>query len=160
MVRSALTYSKSRPKPPRGLRSGLSRAGAGGGFSSDRFFSPKGVLLGAYATREDADALARRPLREQIEMSRAAIEGLHPGRGGELEKPMAIAWSSVPYSLGIAARYDAGQHGEYALLNEPDGPFYFAGEHLSHIGAWQEGAILSARRTINMIDRRRRAQGG
>ena len=29
---------------------------------------------------------------------------------------------------------------------EPDGPFYFAGEHLSHIGAWQEGAILSARR--------------
>jgi monoamine oxidase len=73
---------------------------------------------------------------------------------------MAIAWSSVPYSLGIAARYDAGQHGEYALLNEPDGPFYFAGEHLSHIGAWQEGAILSARRTINMIDRRRRAQGG
>jgi monoamine oxidase len=129
-------------------------------YPSDRFFSPKGVLLGAYATREDADALARRPLREQIEMSRAAIEGLHPGRGGELEKPMAIAWSSVPYSLGIAARYDAGQHGEYALLNEPDGPFYFAGEHLSHIGAWQEGAILSARRTINMIDRRRRAQGG
>jgi monoamine oxidase len=129
-------------------------------YPSDRFFSPKGVLLGAYATREDADALAKRPLREQIETSRAAIEGLHPGRGGELEKPMAIAWSNVPYSLGIAARYDAGQHGEYALLSEPDGPFYFAGEHLSHVGAWQEGAILSARRAINMIDRRRRAQGG
>jgi monoamine oxidase len=46
------------------------------------------------------------------------------------------------------------------LLNQPDGPFYFAGEHLSRLGAWQEGAILSARRAINMIDRRRRAQGG
>jgi len=45
------------------------------------------------------------------------------------------------------------------VLSEPDGPFYFAGEHLSHIGAWQEGAILSARRGINMIDKRRRTLG-
>ena len=129
-------------------------------YPSDRFFSSKGILLGAYATREDADELAKRPLREQIEMTCAAIEGLHPGRGRELEKPMAIVWSNVPYSLGIAAHYHASQRGEYTLLNEPDGPFYFAGEHLSQIGAWQEGAILSARRTINMIDRRRLAQGG
>ena len=28
---------------------------------------------------------------------------------------------------------------DYALLNEPDGPFYFAGEHLSQLGAWQGG---------------------
>jgi monoamine oxidase len=43
-------------------------------------------------------------------------------------------------------------------LSEPDGPFYFAGEHLSHVGAWQEGAMLSAHRAINMIDKHRRAQ--
>jgi monoamine oxidase len=70
---------------------------------------------------------------------------------------MAIAWSKVPYSLGIAARYTTEQDDHYALLSGPDGPFYFAGEHLSHVGAWQEGAILSARRTINMIDKHRRA---
>jgi monoamine oxidase len=35
--------------------------------------------------------------------------------------------------------------------NEPDGPF-FAGEPLSHIGAWQEGAILSAKRAFKFID--------
>jgi monoamine oxidase len=29
---------------------------------------------------------------------------------------------------------------------------------LSHVGAWQEGAILSARRAINMIDAHRRSQ--
>jgi monoamine oxidase len=127
-------------------------------YPSDRFFAPTGILLGAYTTREQADEFAARPLREQIDMSRAAIEGLHPGRGRELEKPMAIAWSKVPYSLGIAARYRSDQDGEYTLLSEPDGPFYFAGEHLSHVGAWQEGAILSARRTINLIDRHRRAQ--
>jgi monoamine oxidase len=103
-------------------------------------------------------ALAALPLAAQLALSRAAIEGLHPGHGHELEKPMAVAWSKVPYSLGIAARYTTDHDPNYAVLSEPDGPFYFAGEHLSHIGAWQEGAILSARRAINMLDRRRRCR--
>jgi monoamine oxidase len=126
-------------------------------YPSDRFFSSSGILLGAYATGDAADLIAAQPLAAQFAMTRAAIEGLHPGRGTELEKPMAIAWSKVPYSLGIAARYSTEQDSNYAVLSEPDGPFYFAGEHLSHIGAWQEGAILSARRAINMMDNHRRA---
>ena len=129
-------------------------------YPSAELFSQKGILLGAYANRDDADELTRMPLGAQIELSRAAVEALHPGCGKELEKPLLVAWSRMPYSLGIAARYRAGQMGEYMLLNEPDGPFYFAGEHLSQIGAWQEGAILSARRAINMIDSRRRARRG
>jgi len=129
-------------------------------YPSDRFFSEKGILLGAYANREEADELAQKPLREQIEASRAAIEGLHPGHGKELEKPLAVAWSKVPYSLGIAARYSSAQDANYTLLNQPDGPFHLAGEHLSQVGAWQEGAILSAHRAINLIDKQRRAQRG
>jgi monoamine oxidase len=127
-------------------------------YPSDRLFSQKGILLGGYATRSGVDALAGKSLREQFELSRAAIEGLHPGRGRELEKPMAITWSKVPYSLGIAARYKTDRDANYAVLSEPDGPFYFAGEHLSHVGAWQEGAMLSVRRAINMMDEHRRAQ--
>jgi monoamine oxidase len=129
-------------------------------YPSDRFFSQKGILLGGYVTRDAADGFAARPLAEQLELSRAAIEGLHPGRSRELEKPMAVAWSKVPYSLGIAARYASDQDANYAVLSAPDGPCYFAGEHLSHVGAWQEGAMLSARRAINMIDKHRRAQRG
>ncbi len=124
-------------------------------YPSDRLFSQKGILLGGYANRKDADVLAVRTLQEQFDLSRAAIEGLHPGHGHELEKPMAIAWSKVPYSLGIAARYATDHDPNYAVLSEPDGPFYFAGEHLSHVGAWQEGAILSAHRAINALDRHR-----
>ena len=45
---------------------------------------------------------------------------------------------------------------ERAVSLLPDGPFYFAGEHLSRIGPWQEGAILSAWRAANMIDKHRR----
>jgi len=91
-------------------------------------------------------------------LSRAAVEGLHPGHGRELEKGMAVTWSKVPYSLGIAARYASDYDENYTVLSEPDGPFYFAGEHLSHVGAWQEGALLSARHAINLLDRHRREQ--
>jgi monoamine oxidase len=127
-------------------------------YPSDRLFSQKGILLGGYVSRGQSDELAAKPLREQFELSRAAIEGLHPGRGRELEKPMAIVWSKVPYSLGIGARYQTDHDANYGALGEPDGPFYFAGEHLSHVGAWQEGAMLSARRAINMMDKHRRAR--
>jgi len=128
-------------------------------YPSDRFFAARGILLGGYAARDSAvDELASKSLAEQFELSRAAIDALHPGHGKDVTKPMAIAWSKVAYSLGIAARWRPEQDPEYALLNQPDGPFYFAGEHLSHVGAWQEGAILSARRAINMIDAHRRSQ--
>jgi monoamine oxidase len=43
------------------------------------------------------------------------------------------------------------------MLGTPDGPFYLAGEHLTHVGAWQEGAILSAHRAIAAIDQHQRA---
>jgi monoamine oxidase len=64
----------------------------------------------------------------------------------------------VPYSLGIGARYQSDRDANYAVLTEADGPFYFAGEYVSHVGAWQEGAILSARRAINIMDKHRRAR--
>ena len=41
----------------------------------------------------------------------------------------------MPYSLGIAAPDQTDRDPNYAVLNEPDGPFYCAGEHLSQVGA-------------------------
>src|SRR5262249_48372790 len=76
-------------------------------YPSDRLFSAKGILLGAYALRDGADTIAAQPLAAQFDMSRAAVEALHPGRGKELERPMAIAWSNVPYSLGLTAHFSS-----------------------------------------------------
>ena len=130
-------------------------------YPSAGMFAQQGIILGAYASGKDGELLAAKPLQEQFELTRAVIERLHPGHGGELRKPMAIAWSKVPYSLGASAEYTPeqsllGKTTEYTLLGQPDGPFYFAGDYLSHVGNWQEGAMTSARRTINMIDERRR----
>ena len=50
-------------------------------------------------------------------------------------------------------RVDRGPGGrargqQYAELLKPEGPIYFAGEHLSYVGLWQEGAALSAHEAI------------
>jgi len=36
-------------------------------------------------------------------------------------------------------------------LLEPDGPICMAGDHVSHIVGWQEGAALSAHRAVSQI---------
>jgi monoamine oxidase len=126
-------------------------------YPSAGMHSERGVLLGAYSYGPGADEMSALPPAELHERTRAVIDGLHPGHGKDLEHPMSIAWAKVPLTLGIAARWQDGQEGLYALLSDPDGPFYFAGEHLSHVGAWQEGAILSAHRAVRAIDQHHHA---
>jgi monoamine oxidase len=40
----------------------------------------------------------------------------------------------------------------YARLTEPDGAIYMAGDHVTHLVGWQEGAALSAHRAVAKID--------
>jgi monoamine oxidase len=37
------------------------------------------------------------------------------------------------------------------LLNQPEERVYFSGAHLSQLPSWQEGAVLAAHRTIELI---------
>jgi monoamine oxidase len=40
------------------------------------------------------------------------------------------------------------------LLSQPEGRVYFSGAHLSQLPTWQEGAVLAAHRTIELLARR------
>ena len=119
-------------------------------------YTPRGVLLATYNSGARAITFAKRPIAEQIEMARAAVERVHPGHSGDLTKPIAVNWSKIPYNLGPWPNWDpAGglQEGHndspaYRLLNQPDGRFYLCGAHLSQTPGWQEGAVQSAHRTL------------
>ena len=124
-------------------------------YPSGGFHKDQGIILGCYNWDDEASAFARRTLAEQIEYSRTSIDKMHPGKGGRLAKGLSIHWAKVPYSLGPWVGYsETTTDPRYTLLNGPDGPYYFAGEHLSHVGAWQQGAFLSAHRAIGQIDAR------
>ena len=62
---------------------------------------------------------------------------------------VAHAWFHADNAEEIIARQAA-----YPVLLAGDGPFYFAGEHMSYITAWQEGAVQSAHYTVSQIAER------
>jgi monoamine oxidase len=121
-------------------------------YPSYGLHSKTGVVLGAYTGGPGCAQLAAMGREGAFEYTRKSIDQLHPGSGKLLEKPLMVQWGKVPYNYGIAAALANVDEPGYALLGQPDGPIYFAGEYLSHVGAWQEGAIRSAHRTIVMLD--------
>ena len=147
---------------------------------SANLFAERGVLVSGYGfmSPEDFDQAS---LQQKFEISRRSIEKLHPGHGHELEKPMYVGWHRMPWNEGawintydpepkpgpgagskvISPRSPRTRTSREAIVSpgyqamlEPDGPIYFAGDGISHINAWQEGAALSARRVVNMIAER------
>ncbi|MGH9481994.1 MAG: flavin monoamine oxidase family protein, partial [Terriglobales bacterium] len=128
-------------------------------YPSADFFAHRGVLVGGYSAEKPAFAAAT--LEQKLALSRATIEKLHPGHGHELEKGVYVGWIHEPWNLGAWINW-FGRNGPatnpgYETLIQPDGPFYFAGDHCSHINAWQEGAALSALRAVKLIGDRVKA---
>ncbi len=122
-------------------------------YPSHGFHKPEGVIVAGYAFNGN---MAKRPMSEQIDYAKGTIERLHPGQSGLMHSPLIVHWGAMPYSFGLEGHLTDNPD-DYALLGQNDGPFYFAGEHLSHVGAWQQGAFVSAHRVVNMIATRRAA---
>lgn len=135
---------------------GLSFGGADTGavwYPSTGYQSARGIILGAYVSGKPAVAFEALPVSRQIDMARNAIDKLHPGHGAGLTAGVAVDWNKIPYNLGpwIHWTNSASDTDAYRLLNQPDGRIYFSGAHLSQLPSWQEGAVLAAHRTIEMI---------
>jgi monoamine oxidase len=142
-------------------------------YPTDKMFSPTGVLVAGFnSEREDVGGLgmggsstgkptafgALPSVQAKLDASRAAVEMLHPGQSQHLTKPIYIQWSSIPYSLGcFANNHLASSDTAYAQLEKPQGRTYFAGDYLSHLVGWQEGATLSAHHAIERIARQIRS---
>lgn len=123
-------------------------------YPSGSFQKPRQILLATYVSREQGRALAARPYADQIAIARAAVERLHPGQGAGLAKGITVNWGSIPFSEGpwIEWDQDGNDRALAAPLDRPDGPFIFAGSHLSqYSGHWQEGGILSAKRAVALV---------
>ena len=148
-------------------------------FPSAKIFSDRGVVVSGY-TDETTSPFGKLPIPEKFEESRRSIERLHPGHGKELEKPIYVGWQRIPYNEGSWIRSYGPPAGDgpgrgarpggpadptaprpvspgYETLIQPDGPIFFAGCHVSHIVAWQEGATLSSLRAVKLIGERVKA---
>ena len=136
-------------------------------YPSAKLFSETGVVVAGYSTESGTEFGQLPTVADKLAASRAAVERLHPGYGRQLAKPIYVYWAKIPYNLGSwvggrPAGPGGGQRGgyyegPYQEFTRPDGRFFFAGDHCSRVGAWQEGAALAAHRAISMINDRVRA---
>lgn len=115
-------------------------------YPANAFGKESGILLGAYlfGGAEGAGFTAQTPAG-RINSSISQASAIHAGFSNEVSAGISVAWAKVPFQLGAWGTSDPG------ILLTPDENIFFAGEHLSILQSWQEGAILSAYHAIDLI---------
>ena len=121
----------------------------------------KGVLLGAYVWGLEAFEFTSMPPEQRV---RKAVEygtQLHAQYPKEFENGISVGWHRVPFTHGCFGMWTEEKRAQhYENLCQIDGRIALAGEHVSYIPAWQEGAIVSALDVIERLHRQVMATGG
>jgi monoamine oxidase len=122
--------------------------------SSGYLFEEKGVLTGAYNFGDRAIALGEQKLPQRLATAAEGGERLH-GNAFRNDIPrdlgLSIAWHYVPHQEGGWADWTGVAPIHYQTLLEPDGRMIVAGDQVSFLPGWQEGAMLSAHHVLRRI---------
>lgn len=118
-------------------------------YPNHGFGDTNGIMLGAYVFGGAAgNSFSARSPQSRIDTAVTQASALHPEFASEVSRGISVAWSRVPFQLGAWGVSDPG------VLLTPDENIFFAGEHLSILQSWQEGAILSAYHAIDLAVQR------
>ncbi len=118
-------------------------------YPNNGFGQANGVIVGSYIFGGPAGTnFANQAPQSRIDSTVTQANVVHPEFGAEASRGISVAWSKVPFQLGAWGQSDPG------ILLTPDDNIFFAGEHLSILQGWQEGAILSAYHAIDLIVQR------
>jgi monoamine oxidase len=127
-------------------------------YPSSGYQGKKGVVVGYYNFGPSSDAYgALSPAERQ---TRAVAQGakVHGEVYSTVETSFSNDWRKTRYSEGGWVGWPPGTQGgpdtAYGRLLQPTGNVYFAGDHLSHVIAWQHGAFESARQTVTALHTR------
>lgn len=120
-------------------------------YPSSEFFSDgPGVLLGCYswgAASYQFNAIAP---EERIEHALEYGSQIHPQYRDEFSNGTSVAWHRVPWVLGCYGIWRDAE-ANYADAVKMDQRTLMAGEHMSDLPAWQEGAILSGLNAVKRL---------
>lgn len=115
-------------------------------YPSGGLGSAQGIMVGAYTFGTDqGERFAAQSASERITSGINQANQIHSDYADHVFNGISISWPKVPFQLG-----GWGTSNPSVLLTE-DENIFFAGEHLSILQGWQEGAILSAYSAIDLI---------
>jgi monoamine oxidase len=122
-------------------------------YPSHGFLSQKGILTGTYNYGEAARIFGLMPHAERMAAALESGEKLHPGLfERNVEKGISIAWQNMPNQAGGWAYYkDQAENPAYLSINKHQGRLILAGDYLSFLSGWMEGAVRSAELAVKRI---------
>ena len=121
-------------------------------YPSHNFNAGKGVLVGYYL---DFRGTMRKRSPEEIQ--RLALEHgarVHPQYPAEFESAFSVTWTRVPWNRGSWRSESAAAEATLKPLTQPDGRVHFAGDYITDMSSWMQGAFESAREVSMAIHRR------
>jgi monoamine oxidase len=126
------------------------------GYPNSGFLdSGPGVLLGAYIFGPEAYQITALPPEQRVKRVVEWGSQIHPQYPTEFQNGVAVGWHRVPWTLGCFGSWtEELRRKHYDDLCAIDGRIVLAGEHVSQLGGWQEGALLSALDAIRRLHQR------
>src|SRR5687768_7094852 len=121
-------------------------------YPSHGFTTNKGVLVGYYL-----DFRGTMRARPPAEIQRLALEHgarIHPQYPAEFETAFSVTWARVPWNRGSWRSESGAAHQALAALRQPDGRVHFAGDYMTDMSSWMQGAFESARETATALHKR------
>ncbi len=124
-------------------------------YPSSDFLSAKGTLTGAYIRGPRAVEFDLLPIEERLRIAKEQGERLHPGLFAKhVEHGVVIGWERMEFAEGAwAHEVDPIFGPNAAVLAGIQGRFKIAGDQVTFLSGWQEGAVLSAWEAVKAIDR-------
>lgn len=125
-------------------------------YPSHGLTAKKGVVVGYYL--DFRGTMRQRP---PAEIQRLALEHgarVHPQYPTEFETAFSVSWARVPWSRGSWRSESAAAHDALAVLKQPDGRVYFAGDYMTDMSSWMQGAFESARAVATAVHTRAAAR--
>jgi monoamine oxidase len=127
-------------------------------YPSHGFHATKGMLVGY--NLDFKGAMRERPPAERQRLALEQGARIHPQYPTEFETGFSVSWPRVPWSRGSWRAESAEAHQALAALRQPDRRVYFAGDFMTDMSSWMQGAFESARDAAAAIHRRALAQSG
>jgi monoamine oxidase len=126
-------------------------------YPSHGFNGRKGVLTGYYL-----DFARTMRERSPAERQRLALEQgarIHPQYMTEFETAFSVSWPRVPWNRGSWRLETGAALQALTPLQQPDGRVHFAGDYMTNMSSWMNGAFESAREVAMAIHARAATRG-
>nr|WP_184989071.1 FAD-dependent oxidoreductase [Sphaerisporangium rubeum] len=122
-------------------------------YPSHDYHTERGLVVGYYNTGPHAEAYDAMPHRDRVRRALGHGARVHGAKyRKDVLDAVTISWRRQPHIEGAWVRWPSTSG--LSLLQRPAGRVYFAGDWLTHLIAWQAGALESARKVVTDLHHR------